>query len=216
MRKMSEEKNTMILDYMNALVNLYGILPKEKLLDIYNDHQGESLTRADLERVIEEEKEHITSYLYIYLKDEYLVSISIMVSDNFEQELKMSEGKPYYVPDEEELLRYSDPSYFEENREYFELLEFLAELCGDREDAERMARELKSYCGSLRSLMNVPYFVAREEVLSDLGDDELEQLKELVADLAYTTRMTQHNGYMPLQVGGLGLDEYQSFESASK
>ena len=50
---MSEEKTTKILEYMNALVNLYGILPKEKLLEIYNDQQDGSLTREDLEQVIE-------------------------------------------------------------------------------------------------------------------------------------------------------------------
>jgi len=72
-----------------------------------------------------------------------------------------------------------------------------------------MRRRLKkNIIAYAKAFVNL-YGILSKERLAELPDEKMIVLKELIADLVYNTRMMQHNGFISLEIGGLGLEEYE-------
>ena len=87
-----------------------------------------------------------------------------MVGESFEEELKLRKGKPYYIPEREELLKYEDPFYFEITPEYIELRDYLRKLYWRKSKADEIADEIKSYCSSTQSFVNLNLILVNVKV----------------------------------------------------
>lgn len=83
-----------------------------------------------------------------------------MEMGEFDFQLMEREGKPFYIPDQEELLKYKDDNYFEVNKEYKALLEYATKHLADcdRQQAELIVEEIWYHCQydfSPRAIFNV-------------------------------------------------------------
>lgn len=96
--------NNLILDYIRATTNLYGIAPFEKVMEVYNQQNDDQIGIEDLEVYIDQD----LSEYYVYVYYENFVHETILEFDDFELVLTKKGGKPYYVPEKEELLKYVD------------------------------------------------------------------------------------------------------------
>lgn len=53
--------NNLILEYLRATTNLYGIVPLEKVVEIYNQQNEDSIILADLEQYKEIQDEFLST-----------------------------------------------------------------------------------------------------------------------------------------------------------
>ena len=138
----SEETKDLLRSYFAAFSNLYGITPLYRALRIIQKQNPElALTEEEFLSFVGEiqQEEHFyiiagAEDIYSDIKDptppmkreiiaEYLYSV-----DDFESydELRAEqEGKPFYIPEKEALLKYQDDFYFEETQEILAFGAFL-------------------------------------------------------------------------------------------
>ena len=110
-----------VKNYIIALTNLYGQVPASKVAEIYNSQNETNITHQDIAAYLEED----LSQGYVYSYKEYFVHETIMEFDLFRKIRKEQKGKPYYIPDQEELLKYTDMDYYEKPDSYRKLEQHL-------------------------------------------------------------------------------------------
>lgn len=137
----AEAEVEMMLRYIIAAGNLYGIIPLDTLHRFYCEHQPaisphffeevalvvgtEEDTRVYL---ADARGQLLTQKNARDLKAEYLVDYTIIDGDAFHEVLREQTGKPFYRPSEEELLRYVDDDYQEHTPQYLGLRQRLKQL----------------------------------------------------------------------------------------
>ena len=101
-----------VADYIVALTNLYGLVHKEKVLEIYNQQNEEKVSIETIEAYLETG----IPWEFVYTHGNYFVHEAIYALDSFEEELALRRGKPYYVPEKKELLSTPIPVLREDQR----------------------------------------------------------------------------------------------------
>ena len=187
-----------LVNYIRAFINLYDMIHKDKVIEIYNQQNSKKIDKVYLEKFMERKGDILLNKYYIKIHNDYFVCISILVTGTFSEELDAREGKPYYVPDKEELLQYKNNGYFVKNKEYEKLYRFLRKKYWDKSKVEEMMEDIHTYCKSTRLLEKFPDLLSRYDI--DFGDEE-EKFFSLVMDLHYNTRVKQHNGFTPIELG---------------
>jgi len=91
---------TLLLQYIKAATNLYGIIHKEKLREICNSQNETKVSIEDVEAYLEED----LSQDYVYSYKDHFVHETVMEFNMFRKLHKQKRKLPYYVPDKEELL----------------------------------------------------------------------------------------------------------------
>jgi|SRR5690625_3076072 len=186
-----------IIDYIVALTNLYGIVHKRKVLDIYNEQNEEAIYVEQINMVMDEHQEQLISH-HTYIYDDYFVHEAIFVFDEFNQEIQKKQGKPYYIPPKNELLKYTDQFYIEKNKQYKALLRYMTKhiFSGKRVRANELCEETYSM---LQSEYSIQQILSEYNQIGIVFDDE-QQVKEvvhLVIELSNNTRLWSNNGYTP-------------------
>lgn len=181
--------------YIQAMINLYGIIHREKVVEIINMQNDYQISLDDL-RLIEEDERTRNIETYIGIKDEYFASASIMVLEKFDKVMKQKADKPYYIPEKEELLKYADITYFEVNEQFEAVRQFFRKRFWRKSKADELAREVKLYCKSADSLANIGYLFENRD-LKIKNEKDVNELMELIMDLANNTRVSENNGFTP-------------------
>lgn len=190
----------LIMSYIQALKNLYGIVHKSKVIEIYNLQNEDKINEDTMDYIIKEKKSYLINKLFVFIKEDFFVSPIIMIEEHyFDEELRFKKGKPYYIPEKEELLRYKKVNYFEKNKEYEDLLRFFRKKYWRKSKAEYIAKEIQSYCQSFRALENIGYFFERER-MRFRKKEQLEEMMNLIKNLANNTRVWQNNGFTPNEI----------------
>ena len=187
-----------ILDYCIALVNLYGIVSLDRVVDTHNMQNEDSLGIEDLEAAIEENEDYLRDNL-VFVDNNELIAMEIKMLDDYDKEKGYKGNKPYYIPEREELLRYSDYTYFERTKSHNNLVEFLDDLFKDRPKAEELANELRIFLRSVDGIGNLRYFFEENDLMVHEKKDA-EILMSLIKCLADNTRMWANNGYTPIEM----------------
>lgn len=139
---LSSETEGLLRSYFDAFANLYGIVPLYRALRIVQKQNPELVLTTDTFLAFADQigqEEHY--YIIAGAKDIYsnideptpplkreIIAEYLCAVDDFESyaELKANqEGKPFYIPEKEELLRYQDDFYVEETKESLALGAFL-------------------------------------------------------------------------------------------
>jgi len=130
-----------ISDYIISLTRLYGIIQKEKVAEIYNMQNEDKITLIQIERMMENEQAMLEKH-HVHIDGNYFIHETIMVFDEFDLYMKQKAGKPYYIPNKTELLKYLDQFYFEKTKEYQVLEDYVVrELTGgDRRRADAIGK----------------------------------------------------------------------------
>src|SRR5690625_914287 len=103
------------IDYIVALTNLYGIVHKEKVSEIYNMQNKEQIEISEIEEIMRRNEE-VLSKQFTYIYGDYFVHEAIIAFDECDLYLEQKAGKPYYIPHKRELLKYTDSEYFEKQK----------------------------------------------------------------------------------------------------
>lgn len=197
---MKEERPISLLkDYIISLSNLYGIVDREKVVEIYNRQNSDEATVAEVNGIMENDQEMLRNH-YIYVHGHYFVHETIIAFNDFDKYMREKAGKPYYIPKKNELLKYKDEFYFERTKQYKDLLRYISDLLkGDRQRAEELCEDIVSMCqieSSIKSIFDTIYW----HDIAFKDDRQVDEVMKLVMDLANHTRIWSNNGYTPYEL----------------
>jgi len=184
-----------LLDYISAAVHLYGACKPERVVEIYNSHQGDSITRQALRTV---SKFHSNrEQPFVWHKNGYLVDTYYGDGRNSELEelLAKIKDKPHYVPSQEEFLKYANPAHYEMTSQLHMLKLFIQKELEQREGIANLVM------GNIQLMLS--WESGMDEVLNELTDrgiafQDLNQAKKfvsLVTEAAQHTRVWSNGGY---------------------
>lgn len=123
--KNKRERFKLVSDYCRASVRLYGVVPVEKLIEIFNGHNE---IEATLEEIMDAcEGSDIKNDDFTF-HDGYVVGIELLENNGYEQLLKEQDDKPYYIPSKNEFLKYNEEMYYEITPQFNRLKECILAL----------------------------------------------------------------------------------------
>ncbi|WP_312460754.1 hypothetical protein [Proteiniclasticum sp.] len=195
-RKKEKARKKEVSDYIIALCNLYGMVHKKKVVDIYNMQNTEKITLKEVESIQEKLPKEIDE-AWIDVHQGYFVSSSILEHREFLYYIREKGSKPYYIPEKEELLKYLDAFYFEKTKAYHQFVQELKKNYKVKEEkAEDLVSDVVAICQFNYSTQGV---ISRlEEMgLEFSGEKDLNKMVKLIMNLMNNTRIWENNGYTP-------------------
>ena len=185
--------------YAKAAVNLYGIISKSELAEIFNK-QNDVQTDADevfallLPLVLKQKR--------YYFYKEYIVSYFITINfDYADFLLKEQEDKPRFIPEKEEFLRYKDEFYESETQKlhWGKLHEFVCNEWTESYKKFAFYHELKdivpveagsSGFGTVEHLLD-------KHSLNFENEEQIEKFVALLTEAYNNTQVWTNKGYSP-------------------
>lgn len=186
----------LLFNYIVALTNLYGIVHKRKVLEIYNLQNEDQIGIDTVEKLMEDHPDKLRSQ-FVYIHDDYFEQEAIKNAAEFNEELRKKQGKPYYIPEKRELLKYTDDFYFEKTKEYSALLRYLTKHIyqGNKLHAS-------NHCEDIQGLLQVEGSINR--ILEDFPpfdkEEQVSEVLDLVTNLSNNTRLWSNNGHTPQEL----------------
>ena len=202
--RISRERKELISQYATAAVSLYGVISANEFVKVYN-HYEEAHTNAE---------EALLALTRLARTDdvEYSVFGDIISGPEFQPDFddyqhnvteirKAQRGKPRYLPNKEEFLKYLDFEYRESEEPYAELKAYIL-----KHNLTPRGEGIMGVDGDLLDLHEmiqfgvpvkdeVDYFTNARYRFKDL--DESMGLFKLVANVHNHTRMYDNNGFTP-------------------
>ena len=116
-----------VITYSRALTELWGIVPLEKLVEVYNKQNMEKITAKDVKEATVCSRFADDCYYFYDEKHEELVHESLIVyeGDDAEKLRNNQKDKPYYIPDKMQLIQYSDADYFDKGELFGDMVDFI-------------------------------------------------------------------------------------------
>jgi hypothetical protein len=211
---MPEETVRLLHTYFDAMARLYGVIPLRKALEIVNQQNEpipEKTFAAFAEIVRHEEHDYSilgedelfmdsepTAPLDRELIAEHLYTIDL---DDYEELEAAQQGKPYYIPPKQELLKYADPDYYESTPQRDAMWHFLRHdlrMSGDR--TEDFMYELLLYTEMGERDFQVVLDDMERMGLRFRTESALEKFIQLYSDLNNHSRMYHNRGFTPMEV----------------
>lgn len=193
-----------ITDYIISLAHLYGLVHKNKVIEIYNMQNEEKVEEIDTVRLKADDisidfEELDENFVEIF--NDYFVHETIMEFGELDKQLRKRQGKQFYIPEQKELLRYKDDNYFEINKEYKALLNYVTKylLDGDEEQAEMLVQDIQGYCQQDFSPSAI-FDLFNNRNISFKDEKQVSEVLQLVMNLANNTRIWENNGYTPNEI----------------
>jgi hypothetical protein len=196
-----KERDFLLTSYINASVNLYGVIEIEQLVALIND-QIEDKTDFD----------EITDVVNFYdgFQSDYCSWEGNVVHFLFEEDgfkgveplLRARSGKHIYVPAPGELLKYADPDYYEWTPQTEALLEGLSGFVNDPIVARDIVDEIHDAC--MEEPRTQRYFDVFNDAGIEFNDiDQANRLMQLVMDVHNNTRLWSNYGNTPNELSRL-------------
>ena len=193
--------------YISAMVNLYGIVPVDQVAKVISEQNGEQVSAEEIKAWMQDSNSGALAkaalqkrYVYPYGTD-FIVGEWIMEFEAFDEHWRAQQGKPYYVPEREELMKWSDPDYFEKLKEFFALQEFL-EAAFPRTESEMiegLVEDLQMRAEDSFSLQKIVGEFERRK-LKFADQEKLMQMLALLNELHNHTRIQINRGHTPAEL----------------
>ena len=169
-----------IMQTIKATTTLYGAVPMEKVVEIYNQQNEDAITLNDLKGYSDRalKKEHV------YAEGDYFAH---QVIDDIPTLLVVQGSTPFYVPDKAELLRYVHRPPYEELQQYQALFGYVKKhFCARAAD-----QFCDDVCGAGGSALTLDVFqAALDDADMELADrEQMNELLQLVVHLANHIRL---------------------------
>lgn len=191
----------LLTNYIVACTNLYGLVPIEKVVEIYNEQNEEKISLVEMQHVLQSEqvKQQLEEH-FVYVEADGFVAEATSEDDEKAALKKAAAGKPYYVPEKAELLEYTAEEYFEQTPEQQIVKEMLREDFGDEVDAEEEVAELvlnlQVSGGEFMAVLSM--FTA----VLDLPVEKIARYIPFIVDIADTTRLWENRGHTMKELQG--------------
>lgn len=211
---LSKEATQLLYQYFDAAANLYGVIPLRTLLRIYNS-QNEPISEEDFVNFVESIYLDIKCYS-IFATDELfpnppkiktidknLVAENLCLGncDEYFDMIELQKGKPYYIPDKKQLLKYANDGYFEKTLEFISLRAFLRNLPNlEKEEADILADDIQLIISIEKGSLTLAIQRAAQFGLDFDNASIRSEFSKLCNDLCNHTRMNMHCGHTPAEL----------------
>ena len=175
-----------------ALTNLYGQVSVIQVMDIYN-MQNEDQISVD-EIVVYYYKDLSKHQVYSHKK--HFVHEAIIEFKKFGSLRRKKGKKPCFIPEQEELLRYSDKTYYEKPKQYYDLYKYAKQnlFNKDHDKAELFCENIRwkvlddFNMREIYAMFDSFGIDTRDEILAN-------RLMQIVIDLSNNARLWENNGF---------------------
>lgn len=205
-----------LTEYIIALTNLYGMVHKEKLVEVYNSQNDKDISIGEVEKYLKSPPK-VLENSFVYPHKDYFVHEAILVFDEFDLMLTKKSDKPYYVPNKKELLNYVDELYFEKNKEYEKVINYMRKKFPDLPDyeIEEVGEEIHDKFAFDFDLQSVFNFLNRRDMEFE-SEKSFEEFAFLLVDLSNHTRLWENNGFTPRELSNLVNKEENNIDEEKK
>ncbi len=188
----------LIKQYILALTNLYGQVSVDLVTEIYNDQNEEQLSVDDVEVYFDEDM----SKDYVYAYKDHFVHETIMQFKDFKSMRKKKADKPYYIPDKEELLKYSDMLYYEKPKQYDDLMKYVKKhfFTNDHEKAEMLCENIIEQCRRDDFKPQRIFDLFNTFEVNFKNEKQINEVLQLVMELSNNVRLWENNGHTPNEI----------------
>ncbi len=194
-RKMNRKFH--LLTYCRGGIYLYGILPLEQLVKIYNHYEEDEIEREEAEVYIHQFMENGEDFVFV---DDLIVDEELM-DDNIYQIILTTQGdKPFYMPkDKEEFLDYGK-LFCQEPDEYArEFFDFMMNKYKISEVTAHMAfydiQEIFRSNGNIEDAMDILDHYLNWEDVKITGQKQKKMVAKYLKKIEIHTRLVRHRGY---------------------
>jgi hypothetical protein len=192
----------LVLDYVMAAVNLYGICKPEQIIDIYNRQNDDTLSITELLKICNFHLERMHRFHWIdgYLASDYFDDDDL---EEFNELLMRIQGKPNYIPNKEKLLKYADDLHLEMTPQLLQLRLFiLNQLCDDPQLVDSAIDDIQLACSMEEPLQEIVSELERREIHFKTMD-QVKRFTALVTEVYNNTRMWSNCGYTPSEMSAI-------------
>ncbi len=200
----------LIMDYSVAGVNLYGVVPIDKVVEIFNAHNDEKTT---VEEIVDTYDRAGLREVFCYIsEDKYLVHEAIEGIEERDRLLAEQGEKPFYQPSKEEFLNYADDDYFERNEEFVNLKDYIQKNITDKEDIEGLCEDIQLAC----CFGEGPADALNEFLIRDIeftSEQQVYEVGRLISQLNNATRMWCNRGFTPDELEEMGIQKKEPTEA---
>lgn len=196
----SKGKLELIFTYLKSLTNLYGIVSKSKVVEIFNLQNDDTINEKDLDNAIK--LKSLNNEIFVYYEN-YFVEVSIIFGKTFNELLKLQENKPFYIPDKMELMKYEDQFYYEDSSEYKKLKDFIVQnFINDEEILGCLCADIRIICGGQNFSINAVLAELYRRNIKFKNKKQMYNFIPLVMELANNTRIWANRGFAPKETHG--------------
>lgn len=181
--------------YALAAVNLYGLIPVDELVDIFNQQNAR---KTDWEELIGVLSKFIANEMgYCFWND--CIIEEVFAANNFTDAidlLQLIDEKPRYIPKAKEFLRYADWDYYERTSHTMKLFQFLQkELHAPTKYVADMVREMYHACVVECSLSFYTRFLDDFNII--MTEKQAHQFFAIIMEIHNNARLWSNKGYTP-------------------
>ena len=210
--KLSDEIKKLLNRYFDAAANLYGIIALKKLLEIYNmqnqpideDVFLEFVDTLDLPRkffdIVGEDEFYDDADETLPI-DRDLVAEYLLQDEDFEGYYHIKEGqlgKPYYIPDKKQFLKYEDEYYHEKTLSYISLRAFFRNQPNStKERADEIADDIYGMANPLDGEIESVFSMIEDLNMFHFNTYTLKEFCALYTDMYNDTRLHINCGHTP-------------------
>jgi hypothetical protein len=187
----------LIEKYIIAATNLYGQVTVDVITEIYNSQIVGQISKDDVEAYFYED----LSKQYVYAYKKHFVHETIMEFNGFKSMRKKKADKPHYIPGKEELLQYSDMTYYKKPKQYDDLLSYLEKnfFSDDYDKAESLCQNIRWECLEGPDMQQV-FDMFNTYQIDFKGEKQVNEVLQLVMELANNARLWENNGHTPNEI----------------
>ncbi|RCX20709.1 SEC-C motif-containing protein [Fontibacillus phaseoli] len=200
----NRSRRALVYEYILALTNLYGVYATDKLEEIFNGQNASQPLAAGelddyLEHFLQREQKFVLNEDEDCLMDAGLVDHG--GEDELQSLLQSIQGKPYYVPDKIELLKYADDGYFEMTPQLEALASYVVnQMHQEEEMVQYLIDDIQLACSMGQPLQELIYEFERRDLVFD-NPKQAQQVIGLVVDVQNNTRLWSNCGHTPKELG---------------
>ena len=193
--------NDVIIDYIKALVNLYGLVSKEKIVEIFNMQNDDKIVADDIDKIVTSKT--LDNEIFEY-SEGHFIEESLLVDDDLEKLLKRLGNKPYYIPEKSELLKYADQLYYQETQELENLKAFIKKeiIINDEQMADELCDDIQIFAGCMSGSMDIIMYQFERRNIILKTEKQARDLMPLIIEVKNNTRVWENRGYTPKEMHG--------------
>jgi len=205
--RISKIRKELLASYANAAGFLYSVLTISEFVDLFNNYEE---IKTDAQEAILALKRYAEAFPYkveYSLFDDFITGPTIQPNE-FEEDIEElycirehQHGKPRFLPDKEEFLKFSDPLHIEPYKPYIKLSEYIytKKLCTDENIGGIYDQMLDVYDmiqDGLQIKDILEFFIEVKGYIFN-NTDEINEFLKVVMYAYNNTRMFENNGFTP-------------------
>lgn len=184
--------------YLRGAVEIYGIIPTEKMAEIINSQNSYKVTPDDIKRacgILKREKYAFFGCYKNCVTHEVFLEGYEEDEEEFEELRRKQQGKPYREFGKDEFLKHTDAYYVPPIPDIYKKLRkyIVSELDVDRITAEIICEDIYTGVNFLDDEDDINFEFRRRDIFPTV--EQYERIGELIRECRYHTSRWEHRGY---------------------